>query len=294
MTDPRYGIAEWYGRRFTFLTPAERTRLAGRALGDDDAPPCPFQAGRPPCSKQFGICSIDRYAEGDDGRIGDAEENPVIVCPRRFDEELLPVHWLSEIVGFPREEVLVAREVSFMRNPHTGRPAGKIDLVVAREIKGVLDWYAMEIQAVYFSGVGRRPEIEAQISADNDERPAPFPNAIRRPDWRSSSAKRLMPQLDIKVPLLRRWGRKTAVVVGRPFFDAIGGPSTEPTQDLNAGDVIWMVPDLVPDGQGQYRMERGYWEVLELEDSHRKLLSATTIPRAAFEETLRKKLEPLG
>lgn len=293
MRAPRYGIAEWYGQRFTALAPADRRRLAERALSDDEAPPCPFQDGRPPCWKKYGVCSIDRYAEGDDGRLGAPDHNPVITCPSRFEQHQLLLHWLAEIVGFPSGEVLVAREVPFMRNPHTGRPAGMIDLVVARDISEELRWYGMEMQAVYFSGRGMRTEMEALLSDPSDEPEAPFPNAVRRPDWRSSSAKRLMPQLQVKVPLLRRWRSKTAVAVDRPFFDAIGGPSEHPSHDLDAGDVIWMVPELVPDSSGAYELRRGHWEVLELEDSHRKLLSATDISRSAFVEALRSKLKPL-
>ncbi len=293
MKAPRYGIAEWYGQRFATLTPAARTRLADRALGGGEPPPCPFQDGEPPCSKKYGVCSIDRYAEGDDSRLGEPDGEPVITCPRRFEEGRLLVLWLAEIVGFPPGQVQIAREVAFMRNPNTGRAAGMIDLVVATDPNGRIEWYGMEMQAVYFSGSGMPAEIEAQRSEPGDERSAPFPNAVRRPDWRSSSAKRLMPQLDVKVPLLRQWGRKTAVAVDRPFFDSIGGPSVAPSDDLDAGDVIWMVPDLVADSSGRYHLERGHWEVLTLEDSRRKLLSAEPISRAAFEDVLRSKLEPL-
>lgn len=54
-----------------------------------------------------------------------------------------------------------------------------------------------------------------------------------------------------------------------------------------------MVPKLAADGSGSYRLRRGHWEVLELEDTQRKLLSATDIPRSAFVEALRSKLERL-
>jgi hypothetical protein len=37
----------------------------------------------------------------------------------------------------------------------------------------------------------------------------PFPAVQRRPDFRSSGPKRLMPQLQIKVPTISRWGRRT-------------------------------------------------------------------------------------
>ena len=234
-----------------------------------------------------------RYAEDEEQRLAEPQDTPVIMCPQRFEEDSLLVDWLAEIVGFPPEEVMLAREVPFMRNPNTGQSAGMIDLILARDPNGRIEWFGMEVQAVYFSGRGMESEIEAQIGEPHDERPAPFPNATRRPDWRSSSAKRLMPQLDVKVPLLRQWGRKTAVVVDRPFFDSIGGPSDPPSHDLDAGDVVWMVPELVADNGGQYRLVRGHWEVLTLDDSRNKLLAAEPVSRAAFEKLLRSKLEPL-
>ena len=199
----------------------------------------------------------------------------------------------AEIVGFAPEEVQVAREVPFMRNPRTGRAAGMIDLVVAKRPNGDIEWYGMEIQAVYFSGTGMESEIGAQRADEGDERPPPFPDAVRRPDWRSSSAKRLMPQLETKIPLLRRWGRKTAIVLDRTFFETLGGPSPDPSHDLDAGDVIWMIPDLIRGNDGRYRLTRWHWEVLTLESTRAKLRSAADVPRAEFERALRSKLESL-
>ena len=178
-----------------------------------------------------------------------------------------------------------------MEGTSTGKSAGKIDLVVAETSAGSLAWYGLEFQAVYFSGMGMEPEFRALRK--HKRTAPPFPSAIRRPDWRSSSAKRLMPQLQVKVPTLRRWGSKIAVAVDRPFFDAIGGPSPSPSTDLNDGDVIWLVPTLTADGADRYQLSRGHWEVLTLEQSSDKLLAAKTVRREAFEQTLRAKLEPL-
>ena len=89
----------------------------------------------------------------------------------------------------------MAREVPFMRSPATGKAAGRIDLVVARD-GAASSWFGLEIQAVYFSGKAMRPDFE--LLATNDDATPPEPTEIRRPDWRSSSAKRLMPQLQVK------------------------------------------------------------------------------------------------
>jgi len=129
----------------------------------------------------------------------------VVTCPRRFDEAGVVLRWLAEIVGFDPAITRIAREVPFMQavaNPD--RAAGRIDLVLAQTAGDALDWYGLEIQAVYFSGPGMGSEFD-RLSHDVQLQP-PFPDKVRRPDWRSSSAKRFMPQLQVKVPTLRRWG----------------------------------------------------------------------------------------
>ena len=132
-------------------------------------------------------------------------------------------------------------------------------------------------------------DVEFEALRDSQSDRPPFPRRIRRPDWRSSSAKRLAPQLQIKGPTLRRWHSKIAVAVDKPFFASIGGPSDTPSHDLDSGDVIWLVPELSGN-----RLERGHWEVLTLEASTEKLLSAKAIPRQEFEQALRRKLTPLS
>lgn len=287
----RYGVAEWCGVPLDGMSAVQRGEFSAFALrGRRGAPSCPFQEGAPSCQKSGGVCSLRRYEQSSDGRLGAPAGEPVIVCPSRFGEGELLVRWLAEIVGFDPDEAMVAREVPFMEGTETNKAAGKIDLVVAKKSNGGLAWHGLEIQAVYFSGEGMQSEF--QSLGDGRSFP-PFPNAIRRPDWRSSSAKRLMPQLQIKAPTLRRWGSKIAVAVDRPFFDAIGGPSPNPSRDLNDGDVIWLVPELAPDGE-RNRLVRGHWEVLTLEQSGEKLLAARTVRRESFEQTLRAKLRPLG
>lgn len=270
----RYRIAEWFGEPFMRLPAARRQALAQAALGRSPSPTCPFQSGRPRCSKKGGVCSIQT-----------GEGMPVITCPSRFDEGNLLPNGLASIVDF--EYVYLAREVPFMRSPSTARPAGRIDLVIARD-RGAHSWFGLEVQAVYFSGEGMRADFE-MLLASTDILP-PEPTAVRRPDWRSSSAKRLMPQLQIKGPTLRRWGTKLAVAVDLPFFEAIGGPTASPSRDLNDGDIVWLVPRI----SGDYRLEEHHWEVLSLEASSDKLLSAETVRRKEFERLLRNKLARIG
>ena len=278
----RYGIGEWFGRDLLGLSGTERRELAESALGDGSSQDCPFKDGK--CNKKGGVCTLRPYEQEEDG-LGAATGSPVIVCPVRFEQDEIVLRWLADIVGIAHSEARVAREVAFMVGSTTGRPAGKIDLVLANEGED-LRWFGLEIQAVYFSGPGMDDEFRA--IRDAPDGPPPYPSSLRRPDWRSSSAKRLMPQLQIKGPTLRRWGTKIAVAVDKPFFDAIGGPSENPSHDLNDGDIIWLVPEIV-DG----RLTRGHWEVLTLEESSAKLLSANTVSRQDFEDVLSRRLRPL-
>ena len=285
----RYGIAEWYGEALENMPLERRQALAKVALGEDTAVPrCPFQRGDVVCSKKGGVCSLQPYRAYLGGhlsdRIGQRAGNPVITCPKRFSQDDLVPKWLAKIVGF--QQVFLAREVPFMRSPTTGREAGRIDLVLAGSSMASR-WFGLEIQAVYFSGRGMPNDFEV-LRRDAGRLP-PGPTAVRRPDWRSSSAKRLMPQLQVKVPTLRRWGTKLAVAVDVPFFEAIGGPSARPNKDLDDGDIIWLVPQV----SNAYQLEPVHWEVLSLEDSSEKLLAAETIKRSEFERALRAKLRPL-
>ena len=288
----RYGIGEWFGVPLTVLPPIRRQEFAAAALGNTPQLPCPFQANQPPCRKAGGVCSLQLYGEGEDGRISAPEAAPVIVCPARFEQDRMIIRWLADIVGFPPDETMLAREIPFMQSISTNKPAGKIDLVIGRISSDELRWYGLEIQAVYFSGGGMSSQF--QILLDDVSPTPPYPDLVRRPDWRSSSAKRLMPQLQIKAPTVRRWQTKIAVAVDRPFFASIGGPSPHPSQDINDGDIIWLIPELVRDDHtGHHRLTRGHWEVLTLEVSTDKLLAARTISRNAFEETLISKLATL-
>ena len=98
-----------------------------------------------------------------------------------------------------------------------------------------------------------------------------------------------MPQLEVKAPTLRRWGKKLAVSVDLPFFMAIGGPSEQPSHDINEGDILWLVPQI----DQKRGLIRHHWEVLSLEASSHKLLSATPVKREEFETDLRSKLARL-
>lgn len=123
--------------------PSERREsLANIALtAEETPPPCPFQPDRGPCRKPGGVCSIRRYRRGPTETLGEAIGEPVITCPRRFEENSLPARWLGDIVGFEASDVQVATEVGFMQGTGTAKPAGKIDMVVANSAGAGLRWF---------------------------------------------------------------------------------------------------------------------------------------------------------
>ena len=142
----RYGIAEWYGEPFATMPPARRRDLAAIALGQGSVPRCPFQRGDVPCTKGGGVCSIQKYRPylGNHlaDRIGEPTGSPAITCPRRFEQDALVPRWLARIVGFQR--AFLAKEVPFMRSPATGRPAGRIDIVLSENSRAA-KWFGLEI-----------------------------------------------------------------------------------------------------------------------------------------------------
>src|SRR5204863_1798236 len=117
---------------------------------------------------------------------------------------------------------------------------GRIDNVLVHTTRDPMHWCALEIQAVYFSGaaMGREFKLVQTFTGEG----LPFPAANRRPDYRSSGPKRLMPQLQTKVPSLRRWGKKMAVVVDEAFFRALGPMDHVP--DISNCDIAWFIAKL--------------------------------------------------
>ena len=97
-----------------------------------------------------------------------------------------------------------------------------------------IDFAALEVQAVYFSGNAIRPAFNHFLkhgSLPEDSR--------RRPDYRSSAQKRLVPQLNLKVPVFRRWGKKVFVAVDSHFFNSL--PQIQTVESIENSEVTWLV-----------------------------------------------------
>jgi hypothetical protein len=204
---------------------------------------CPFKEKRKDgtlqkCNKDkkddpLGVCSV--FNTGGER---------VITCPVRFQQE-----WLiaRDAAGFFFPLGTDAERVTEVRlTDQDGKSVGSIDVVLlVPDAQGrVTDYGSLEVQAVYISGNIRRAfEHYMEDPAgrhDMDWRGQPNPP---RPDFLSSSRKRLAPQLLSKGGILSRWGRKMAVALDARFYRTL--PALEEVDEVEA-DIAWFVYDLVP------------------------------------------------
>lgn len=213
--------------------------------------PCPFRTDvlYPTCTKVGGVCSI-RLVSDVSGKVAAIEGERGMVralCPYRFhqNDEVFR-HIGDRLLNDPNPKQI--GEVGFLESTgnldsEPGEDVGRIDMVLVKSNsqEGMpLQWVAVEIQAVYFSGPEMSLEFK-QLKVDGGR--ASMPAANRRPDYRSSGPKRLMPQLQIKVPTLRRWGKKMAIVVDKPFFLSMGQMAQ--VKNVSNSDIIWYLVDFL-------------------------------------------------
>lgn len=286
---PRFGIGEWYGKQLTSLSKDE-LNYYGEIGGKRNHEMCPFRQSSFPgeaCNKKGGVCSLSLYQNG--GAVAVPVETPyalVTLCPRRFwDENIVFKHIGSTLLGCSTP--IIINEVGFLRNPHhaantEGSLVGKIDMVLVNSSDST-QWCAVEIQAVYFSGAGMSQEF-THYAQTNAAGPI-FPTAPRRPDFRSSGPKRLMPQLEIKVPTIRRWGKKMAVVVDRAFFMELA--PMKRVGDVSNADIAWFIVDYDLE-TGRLRADDVFYTTLE--SSVEGLTAGIPVPLPVFEEELQQTL----
>lgn len=294
-TRRRYSIGEWYGVGFETLSPAKQHEWAKREIEVDalTGTPCPFQTNAI-CNKKGGVCSLRLYEQVTGGPT--AGIGPLITtCPNRFLESHLLFDWVGETILQTKAPVVLS-QIGFLDrlnpNPSTevaeeeGRDfIGRIDNVLVHPSRTPIDWCALELQAVYFSGMAMKQEFAA---LSEEEPPGLlFPAAHRRPDWRSSGPKRLLPQLQTKVPTIRTWGKKMAVVVDEAFFASLVGLERE--KHLSNAEIAWFVVgyDSVPNGWKIVRREVIF---TKLDSSVKALTGGLPLSKERFEEQLRAKL----
>jgi hypothetical protein len=252
----RYGVGEWFGRIISDVPKGSWQELleSSRTPIEHRSQVCPFRQQAYPganCSKQSGVCSLRMYERGEADVVPIG--NFVTICPARFWQDNDVFRWVGQtILGISTPTVIaevkfLEREASGASEPIEGgnseaeagdtKAVGKIDAVLI-DAERTDRWCALEFQAVYFSG--KKMDTHLDQFADGLPYTVPFPDLRRSPDFRSSAPKRLMPQLQIKVPTLRRWGRKMAVVVDEDFFASFSSTMTEEAEMSNC-DIVWFV-----------------------------------------------------
>ena len=299
---PRFGIGEWYGRSFVHLTEVERAEFAALAQSHTNAtaPPCPFMTttGGGRCSKIGGVCSLRLYEQvapaTGETKVVDGDEGELrVVCPHRFKQEGIIYSEIGcHMLGTPHPEIV--GEVRFLQRANAGEQdsqesedVGNIDNVLVHPNRALLQWCALEIQAVYFSGSKMKLLFE-QI--ESFRYPGhPFPDQSRRPDYRSSGPKRLMPQLQIKVPTLRRWGKKMAVVVDHAWFrNNVIDVAT--VKDVSNSDIAWFIVTF-DESTDPARIVIGQPQLQTLERAVEGLTGGYPVSLGEFETKILEKLD---
>jgi hypothetical protein len=226
----------------------ERNRQAG-AVNE-----CPHLGALRPgalCNKSGGVCSIRPYS-ADNPETESLADSMVTICPSRFLEDGRLLRWVAQTMLGSSADILAVKETPFLRrtglavDPDEGSRAGRIDWVLVDPstiASSALRWCALEMQSLYFSGHNMTDDFDRYRTATD----LVFPARSRRPDYRSGGPKRLAPQLSIKVPLLARWGIKTAVLVDRYFFAQMSEMPEIRYGDhddrLAEAELVWFVSD---------------------------------------------------
>lgn len=205
----RYGTGELYGLDFASLS-ADRIRTLTNAPFKSQ--PCLFRGGRFMCNKKGGVCSLRQFSKTGGDVLPVDRASVVATCPSRFYDSGTALSWVSRTL-LDAKSPIVLTELPFLKatseaNVSDVSTVGKIDMVLVHPDTATLRWCALEIQAVYFSGASMSKDFNVMKKWQGDG--IPFPQGFRHPDFRSSGPKRLMPQLQIKVPTISRWGKKMA------------------------------------------------------------------------------------
>ncbi|MBK4729406.1 hypothetical protein JJD41_05820 [Oxynema sp. CENA135] len=179
----------------------------------------------------LGVCSIYH------------KKAPVITCPVRFRQDWLIAENAADFFFGKNQQWTILTEVRL--KDANNQSAGNIDLVlVAYDRRGkIIDFGAVEVQAVYISGNIRQPFEAYMNQPENWEniKESQLTPYYPTPDYLSSSRKRLIPQLLYKGTILHEWGKKQVIAVQKAFFETL--PSLVRVSRDRA-DLAWNLYDL--------------------------------------------------
>ena len=181
-TRSRYSIGEWYAVGFDSITPTERFSRAktecevNAILGVA----CPVQANAKR-NKKGGVCSLRKYEQVGDGPVSGA--GPVITtCPQRFLEGGTIFRWVGETLLQTRDPIVLG-EIGFLDRLRPEETVeddeqdsrdfiGRIDNVLVHPSRDPMDWCALELQAVYFSGKRMANEFRMLAQGETSAMPS--------------------------------------------------------------------------------------------------------------------------
>lgn len=197
---------------------------------------CPYNNIVSNCTKNsiefpLGVCSLNHKGK------------QVIICPIRFREDWLIISDAANFIFDGKTSWTHVGEVR-LKDKHD-KSAGNIDYVlVSYDEKGrVLDFGSLEVQAVYISGNLTGPFTSFL------ENPSPDFSWIQafkypKPDYLSSSRKRLIPQIIAKGSILKQWNKKQVVALQTSFYNTL--PALNEF-DKAESDFAFFLYDLIPD-----------------------------------------------
>jgi hypothetical protein len=196
---------------------------------------CPYNNIVSNCTKNsiefpLGVCSLNY------------KNKQVIICPIRFREDWTIISDAANFIFDSKATWTHVGEVR-LKDKHD-KSAGNIDYVlVSYDDKGrVVDFGSLEVQAVYISGNLTGP-FTAYL-----ENPSPnfsWTMAFKypKPDYLSSSRKRLIPQIIAKGSILKQWNKKQVVALQTSFYNTL--PAL-PEFDKAESDFAFFLYDLIP------------------------------------------------
>ena len=196
---------------------------------------CPYNNIVSNCTKNsiefpLGVCSLNHKGK------------QVIICPVRFRED-----WtiISDAANFIFDGKAAWTHVGEVRliDKH-GKLAGNIDYVlVSYDEKGrVLNFGTLEVQAVYISGNLTGP-LTAYL--ENSTPDFSWTQAFKypKPDYLSSSRKRLIPQIIAKGSIIKQWNKKQVIALQTSFYNTL--PAL-PEFNKAESDFAFFLYDLLP------------------------------------------------
>ncbi|MFD0751277.1 NotI family restriction endonuclease [Mucilaginibacter calamicampi] len=222
------------------------TDESDRAIRYKENKLCPYNNIVSNCTKNsiefpLGVCSLYHHGE------------PVIICPVRFREDWTIISDAAKFIFGEHSNWTHVGEVRL--NDKHGKSAGNIDYVlVSYDDKGrVVDFGSLEVQAVYISGNLTGP-FTAYL--DNPTPSFEWKNALKnpKPDYLSSSRKRLIPQIIAKGSILNQWRKKQAVALQTTFYNTL--PPFEEIAKEDSDFALFLY-DLVSNGIGGFNLVLG-------------------------------------